>query len=185
MIRFIDIFIFIAVVVSMTTLPASANDKKRSGDKATDSPLSFVYVCAEEQDPVLRLACYDKNVAALRVAEQKQEIVAVDAVAAKKIKREAFGFNLPSLGKIGFPKIGGDKKLDSVILKVKSIRTKGYKHTITLENGQVWKEIGGHQKRLPKGDLTAIIKSKSLGSFMLNLSNGNYTSPAMRVRRVK
>ncbi len=171
-------------LLSLTIVSSSANAADNKNTNA-DSPLSFLYECAEISDVEQRLKCYDTKVGRLRIAEQNKEIVAVDVKVAQKIKKEAFGFHMPSLGKLGLPKLGSDKNIDAVTLKVKSIRTAAFKHIITLENGQVWKEVGPHQKRLPKGDLTAIIKSKTLGSFMLSLNNGKYTSGAMRVRRMR
>lgn len=168
---------------------AFAADKQ---DGNSDSPLSTLYVCADIKKPEQRLACFDTSVANLRIAEQKKEIVAIDAKAARKIKREAFGFNLPSLSKIGLPKIslpGGKKgskgKADALVADVKSIRTKGRVLVITLENGQVWKEVGGRLNYIPKGDLKATIKPKSVGSYMLSLNNGKTTVRGLRVRRVE
>ncbi|MCF6220088.1 MAG: hypothetical protein L3J65_03160 [Robiginitomaculum sp.] len=153
------------------------------------SPLSTLYGCASITEPTQRLACYDAKVAKLRTAEEKQEIVAIDAKAARKIKREAFGFNLPSLSKIGLPKIslpgGKSDKADALTAEVKSVRKSGRVLLITLKNGQIWKQVGGRLNYVPKGDLTATIKPKSVGSFMLSLNNGKTTVRGLRVRRVE
>lgn len=176
---------------SLFLLSSQAFAADKQGDNI-DSPLSTLYVCADIGDPEQRLACFDTSVANLRTAEQKNEIVAIDAKAARKIKREAFGFNLPSLSKLGLPKIslpGGKKgskgKADELVADVKSIRTKGRVLVIALENGQVWKEVGGRLNYIPKGNLKATIKPKSVGSFMLSLNNGKTTVRGLRVRRVE
>jgi len=162
--------------------PALAADEK-SDD--TYSPLSTLYECTAITEPTERLTCFDRSVANLRSAEEKKEIVAIDAKAARKIKREAFGFNLPSLPKLGLPKIGIESKADALVAPVKSIRKSGRTLMITLENGQVWKEVGGRLNYIPKGDLTATIKPKSVGSFMISLNNGKTTVRGLRVRRVE
>ena len=152
------------------------------------SPLSTLYDCTAIEEPEERLACFDTSVANLRTAEQKKEIVAIDAKAARKIKREAFGFNLPSLSKIGLPKIslpGSKGKAEVLVVDVKSIRTSGRVLEITLENGQIWKEVGGRLNYIPKGDLTATIKPKSVGSYLLSLNNGKTTVRGLRVRRLE
>jgi len=183
--------IFSTVSLFLFSVHAAATDKQGMPDY---SPLSTLYECAEIEEPEQRLACFDTSVANLRTAEQKKEIVAIDAKAARKIKREAFGFNLPSLSKIGLPKIslpiggkdGGDKdKTDALVADVKSVRTSGRVLVITLKNGQVWKEVGGRLNYIPKGDLTATIKPKSVGSYMLSLNNGKVTVRGLRVRRIE
>lgn len=193
LIRFITLG-FANIILGLASLflfaaPAFAADKQ---DGNNYSPLSTLYVCADIEDPEQRLACFDTSVANLRTAEQKNEVVAIDAKAARKIKREAFGFNLPSLSKIGLPKLSlpggknkGKGKDEALVADVKSIRTKGRVLMITLENGQVWKEVGGYLNYIPKGDLKATIKPKSVGSFMLSLNNGKTTVRGLRVRRVE
>jgi len=164
----------------------SAADKNNESDY---SPLSTLYDCATIEEPEQRLACFDTSVANLRIAEQKKEIVTIDAKAARKIKREAFGFNLPSLSKIGLPKFslpgGGKNKAEALVADVKSVRTSGRVLVITLKNGQVWKEVSGRLNYIPKGDLTATIKPKSVGSYVLSLNNGKTTVRGLRVRRVE
>lgn len=169
-----------AIAVCPTTLAQSKDQASK-----TLSPLTPLYSCAKEQDAMTRLKCYDNIVASLHIAEEKKEIVAIDASVAKQIKKEAFGFNLPSLPKLGLPKIGADKDIDAVTLPVKSIKTVRRKYLITFENGQVWEQSGGRLNYVPRGDLTATIKPKALGSYMLSISNGSTTVRGLRVRRVK
>lgn len=178
--------IFFCAGIFLFSAQAIAKDKKNTDEY---SPLSTLYECAAIEEPEQRLACFDTSVANLRTAEQKKEIVAIDAKAARKIKREAFGFNLPSLSKIGLPKLslpgGGKDKTEALVASVKSIRTSRRVLIITLENGQVWKEVGGHLNYIPKGDLKATIKPKSVGSYLLSLNNGKTTVRGLRVRRIE
>lgn len=172
---------------TLLSAPAFAGENNQ---QTTKSPLSPLYTCSEMDDSMQRLACFDASVAKLRAAEQNKEVVAIDAKVAQKIKREAFGFNLPSLSKIGLPKVAlpslsGKKKADALVADVKSIRKSGRGLVITLKNGQVWKETGGRLNYIPKGDLTATIKAKSVGSFLLSLNNGKTTVRGLRVRRVE
>ena len=161
-----------------------------NGGETIETPLSSLYKCAKIIDGSERLACFDSSVAKLHTAEQNKEVVAIDAKAAKKIKREAFGFNLPSLSKIGLPSIGlpkivGGTDVESLVVDVKSVRKSGRGYVITMENGQIWKEVGGRLNYIPKGDLKATIKPKCMGSFMLSLNNGKTTVRGLRVRRVE
>jgi len=164
---------------------AVTQDKKPASTSESDSPLSVLYDCAAIVDTTKRLSCYDQAAAGLRTAEQNKELVAIDAQSAKKIKREAFGFNLPSLPKLGLPKIGNDKNIDALVMDVKSVRKRNHKYVIVLKNGQVWQQTGGRLTYVPKGDLVATIKPKSVGSYGISLSNGKSTVRGLRVRRLE
>ena len=182
--RFI-ILSFTSFVILST--PAFAGD---NNPQKVESPLSSLYACGKISDSTKRLACFDASVAKLHIAEQNKEVVAIDAKVAQKIKRESFGFNLPSLSKIGLPKLalpklGYKDKTDALVADVKSVRKSGRLLVITLENGQVWKQTGGHLNYIPKGDLKATIKAKSVGSFLLSLNNGKTTVRGLRVHRVE
>lgn len=85
------------------------------------SPLDGLYDCAKIESNEDRLACFDSVAASLQIKEEKKEIVALDAESAKTIKKEAFGFNLPSLPKLGLAKIGADKDIESITEPVKSV----------------------------------------------------------------
>ena len=175
--------LFSLICIAVVAPAGVASAKDITGDFI--SPLTGLYVCAEMNDASERLACYDEMVASLKIAEERKEIVAIDAQAAKKIKREAFGFNIPSLPKLGLPKIGGDEKIDSVVLKVKSIKKQGRRYVIRFENGQIWEEVGGHINYIPRGELTATIKPKSMNSYMLSLHKGKTTVRGLRIRRIE
>jgi len=185
--RITFLFFFVLLYSSFMPFTALAKDKPAN---SVDSPLSVLYACADISDPEKRLSCFDNSVAKLRTAEQNKEVVAIDAKVARKIKREAFGFNLPSLSKVGLPKIALPKRgekddTDMLVADVKSIRKVGHKYRITLKNGQIWQQVGGRLNYVPKGDLKATIKPKSMGSFVLSISNGKSTVRGLRVRRVE
>ena len=163
------------------TSPAPAKDKAGSGD----SPLGQLYDCQRIENPQQRLACYDKAVSSLHAAEDKKELVTIDAKSARKIRREAFGFNLPSLPKLGLPKIGLGGKTDTLIAPVKTVRKSGRDFVFTLENGQVWRQTGGPTGYIPKGKLTARIRALKLGGYMMSVTNGKMRVKGMKVRRIK
>lgn len=177
MLMFLTVFITLLTYSNLTLAQGKSEN--------VYSPLSSLYTCMDIEDSAARLECYDNSVANLRKAEQSKEVVAIDAKAARKIKREAFGFNLPSLPKLGLPKLGSDEKMDELVAEVQSVQKNGRVLVITLKNGQVWQQTGGQLGFIPKGDLTAKIRPKSLGSFKLSLSNGKNTARGLKVRRIK
>lgn len=148
------------------------------------SPLSEIYACAVITDNTQRLACFDDKVPQLKVKEEKKEFVTIDAESAKTIKREAFGFSIPSLPKLAFPDLKKDKR-ETVEFEVASV-SKGADGLIFLmKNGQVWHQSSSGYGYIPKGDLVATIKPKSLGSFSLSATNGKRTLKGIKVKRVK
>lgn len=152
-----------------------------------DSPLAALYACSSIADNTQRLACFDTNVASIQVKEGKKEIVTIDAAAAKSIKKEAFGFSLPSLPKLGLPSFSGDNAdgPDELTFNVKSVRKQGRDYVFVMDNGQVWRQANGNFNYIPKGDLTATINAGAIGSFRMSLSNGKERVRGMGVRRVE
>ncbi len=149
-----------------------------------ESPLSSVYACKAITAPLDRLACFDGAVGTLEQREAKKEIVALDSTTAKTLEREAFGFSLPSLPKLGLPSLGG-KAEDALEFPVKSVKESRAGFTITMENGQVWREVSGRLNYIPRGDLTARIKKGAMGSYKLSLSNGKERVRGLGVRRAE
>jgi len=141
--------------------------KTPASEAQANSPLASVYACKTIADPTQRLACFDASVAVLGEREAKKEIVAIDATTAKTFKREAFGFSLPSLPKLGLPSLGDGEKDDVLEFPVKGVAKTRAGIVITMENGQVWKGVNGRLNYIPKGDLTARISRGAVGSYRL------------------
>lgn len=150
-----------------------------------NSPLIQVYSCKAISEPLERLACFDNAVGTLEQREAKKEIVAIDSETAKTFKREAFGFSLPSLPKLGLPSLGDSGEDEALELEVKSVNESRVGYTITMKNGQVWREVSGRLNYIPRGDLTATISKGAMGSYLLSLSNGKERVRGLGVRRLE
>ncbi len=152
---------------------------------AKDSgPLLDIYTCAKISEDAKRLACFDEKIAVLKVKDDKKEFVAIDAEAVQELKRESFGFSLPSLPKLALPSLSKDKR-ENLEVKITKMVKRNRRYIFTMENGQVWEQTSGDIRYIPKGDLIATIKPKSMGSFMLSASNGKNKMPSIRVRRIQ
>ncbi|MBL4871721.1 MAG: hypothetical protein JKX72_12300 [Robiginitomaculum sp.] len=67
-----------------------------------DNPtLSKMFSCRQIEDSSARLACYDLAVGKFEAASTSGEVVTVTRPDVEKIKRDAFGFNIPSLFDFG------------------------------------------------------------------------------------
>jgi hypothetical protein len=163
-------FLSAITVICLVSLPALAEDV------STDD----VYACAGITTDVDRLACYDTAVGRLKVAEEAGEVTTITRAEVEKVKRESFGFSIPSLPSLALRKSGdGDKDLDEVTLAVKSVSKDGSgRWRVRLENGQVWVQTddkGVHAKNVKE----ARIYSAAFGSYKMKLDGGL----AFRVRR--
>ena len=157
---------------------ASAAEPKAAGRAAQFQGLLD---CKAKTDAAERLACYDTVVGALAGAEQKGDIVVVDRDQAKAVRRQAFGFNLPSLSM--FEKSEKPEEVDNLA----SVATRAYrggdgKWVFELQDGAVWAQTDNETLgRQPREGSKVEIRKASMGSYFLN-SDGQR---AIRARRVK
>ena len=137
--------------------------------------------CKAMTDPSERLACYDAAVGALDSAEQKGDIVVVDREQAKAVRRQAFGFSLPSLAM--FERGEKPEELNEVSLAVeRAYRSGEGKWTFELEGGAVWTQNDSETLfREPKKGSKVEIRKASMGGYFMNVDGQR----AIRARRVK
>ncbi len=114
-----------------------------------------------------RLACYDAAAGAFEAAEAKGDIVVVDREQATAVRKQAFGFTLPSISI--FDRGEKPEDIDEVNLPITSAVRDGHgKWTLVLEGGQVWRQIdSGELSRNPRPGMTAKIKKGAIGSYKL------------------
>ncbi|WP_017930094.1 hypothetical protein [Robiginitomaculum antarcticum] len=153
----------------------------------TPEVLTQLYKCKELTNDGARLACYDAGVGLVEQAQETGDLVAIDREAAEGIKRDSFGFNIPSLPKLGFPSFGGDDdaKDDVTIVAITRTKTKARgDYIFYTENGQVWEQVDGRSlRRAPRGNDNQLhIRKAAIGSFLAQV---NGTGPGIRVRRVE
>lgn len=184
----------------------SAIAQAPSEPNALPDTVQSLLACKDINDDTERLACYDTATGRFETAVETGEVVTVDEQSVKKIEREAFGFNLPSLPKLRNI-LGGSKKAPSktsssdesanpqdfnketkrVVLTIDRAQTFGKNRTrFFLTNGQIWEQTENRKLRIPKvrdgKPNTVHIKRASLGSYLLRI-NGKGTTT--RVRRVQ
>lgn len=143
-----------------------------------------VYACASIAADTERLACYDGAVGRLKAAEESGELATVSREEVEQVRKESFGFSIPSLPSLALPKLGSSEKadLERIETGIKSIqRDRSGSVIVTLDNGQVWRQIDDKSVRFnrKKPPETAQIKTAALGSFRMQLGNG----PVFRARR--
>lgn len=116
-----------------------------------------------------RLACFDRGVSA---------ILKGDAAAAPTAE-SSFGL-VASAPPAGQSRGGGSEEVMNVKAKVAGLRTLNGDELITLENGQIWRQLSGGQLLLKIGDEVEISRA-ALGSFQMKVPTGR----SGKVKRIR
>jgi len=167
----------IALATAAIVTPAMA---KAPADVDRPAALKAVVDCRAVSDPNARLACYDDAVGKLDTAESTGQVVVIDREAAKKVKRQAFGFSIPSINL--FSKGEKEEEIDRLSDTIKSARERpDHKWVFELQGGGVWRQIDTAQFSVdPRAGDTVEIGRAALGSYMLKVGG---RQPAVRVHR--
>jgi hypothetical protein len=162
-----------AMAAPVTAAPAPATAQERAGE------LQRLIDCRKLTDPTQRLACYDQAAGVLDQAEAKGDIVVVNREQARKVRRQAFGFTMPSLSLFE----RGEKPeeiamADGVIASAKKALTG--KWVLKLEDGATWSQTDLTDIPIdPKPGQPVKIKKAAMGSYMMTIGNQR----AVRVHR--
>lgn len=169
-----------AICLALACLAASGAAAQPKADSRAETVRKLMD-CRKVADDAGRLACFDQAAAALDQAEAKGDVVIVDREQARQVRRQAFGFALPSISM--FEKGETREVLDNVTGVVDSARQNGAgKWVVKLKDGAVWTQVDANElHRTPKAGMSVTIRQASLGSFMMSVDGGG----AFRVRRVE
>jgi hypothetical protein len=173
--RLAGITLAAAVAVTVPGAGASAQPK----GEARSAMLQKLVDCRKLTEEAARLACYDQATAALDQAEAKGDIVIVDREQARKVRRQAFGFSMPSITL--FERGETQEELENVSGVVAVARVNGAgKWVIKLEDGAVWTQVDNKELfKDPKPGMSVKIRQASLGSYLMTID----TMGAFRARR--
>ncbi len=146
--------------------------------------LSGIYACTQISDNGARLACFDQAAAALRTAEAEGAIKLLDLASAQQLDRESFGFSLPSVSQILAPKKTARPArfapIENITALIKTVQlTPTGQAIVTLENGQVWRQVDQERSFQIKVGKTAKIAKGFGGGFLMSVGAGS----GYRVRR--
>ena len=128
--------------------------------------------CRKVTEPTARLACYDKAAAALDEAEAKGDVVVVNREQARQVRRQAFGFTMPSITLFE----RGEKAeevaaTESTIAEAKRLNTGRWQIRLA-DNGGLWVQIDATEIPLdPKVGDRVKIRKASLGSYQMTIAN--------------
>jgi hypothetical protein len=142
-----------------------------STDQERAKELQQLIDCRKLTDAAQRLACYDQAAAALDQAEAKGDIVVVNREQARKVRRQAFGFTLPSMSI--FSRGEKPEEIATAEGKIASVRkVPPGRWEVKLEDGATWVQIDTSEIPLdPKPGQAVKIRKASLGSYLMTVGN--------------
>ena len=168
-----------AITFAFVICSPAAAQSGPSTESDTPEIISKLFECREIASPDDRLACFDREVAAVVAAQESDEIVIADREQVQRTRRGLFGLQLPNLGLFGG---SDDEALNELTATLAgATKLKNGRHIFELEDGARWietEDVSGFRK-FKAGD-TIVIKKAALGSFKAKV-NGKR---AAKVRRL-
>lgn len=157
-----------ALVAAFLTSTASvALAKSINVDPGRSAVVQALSDCRKLTDDAARLACYDKAAGAFDQAESKGQVVVIDREQVKEVRRQAFGFNLPTLHIFDR---GGAKPEDVVDHLDLEIDSAGHnaqgRWVFTASNGAVWRLTDDQEFASdPHKGSKLLVKNGALGGY--------------------
>jgi len=159
------------MLAAVLTVPALAAPPASVKAEGRAQMLQSLIDCRKITDNTQRLACFDQAAAAMDQAEAKGDIVVVDREQARKVRRQAFGFSLPSLSL--FERGEKPEEIDTMQGKIAAARQNSAgKWVIRLEDGAVWTQVDTNEvPNAPQAGDPVTIRKAAMGSYMLSLGH--------------
>jgi len=147
---------------------------------AAADPMAPVFACADVTDSAARLACFDKEVAALRDKQTKGSFAAIDPAVVETMKKESFGFSIPSLPKLRLPSLRASEDLKAQAMTIERVAGTSEAPLFIMTNGQKWRQNDTDSNRAIRPGVEVTIEKAALGSFLMSSKKGG---ASLRVRR--
>lgn len=157
--------ILAALTLSALAAASPALAQERRGDPPP-AVFSRVTDCQALRDDAQRLACFDREVAALAQAQAAREVVVVDREAVQRTRRSLFGLTLPDVGRLF-----GDEQENQINSTVVAARFNNLgMASVQLEGGAVWVQTEGRPiSRRPRPGMPVVVRRGALGSFLMSV----------------
>ena len=168
-----------AAAVILLSLAATASAQRRPPERP--EALSRVVQCRAIAAAEERLACYDREVAAMDAAAASGDLVAMDRQQVRRTRRSLFGMSLPNLGIFGDDN-EDEEEASRIESTVRSATQNSLgKWIIELEDGARWLQTDSRNLNFPPRPGQPIrIRRAALGSYLANVNN----QVAIRMRRI-
>jgi hypothetical protein len=164
--------ILLAGLAGSLAFPALAQDNRTITPERPEV-LNRVTSCRAIAAAAERLACFDREVAALEAAAAAREIAVVDREEVRRARRSLFGLRLPDLGIFGDDDDEGEDS--AAIREINSTVSSFYtgsdrRMAFVLADGSVWVQTDGRRQRPGRGEAIKIRRGP-LGSYIANIGD--------------
>jgi hypothetical protein len=172
---------FAAAALLCAASPAAAPAQGRGAQRPQPEVMSRVVQCRTIASAEERLACFDREVAAMDAAAASGHLVAMDRQQVRRTRRSLFGLALPDLDVFG-----DDGEDDEEAARIEgtvraATQNSSGKWVITIDDGARWLQIDSRNLNAPPRPGQPIrIRRGALGSYLANVNN----QVAIRVRRI-
>jgi hypothetical protein len=171
----------IFVLIPATFALLAATQASARGPAATGTPQNVQRLigCRSITDSTQRLACFDREAAAMDQAIAKKDLVFIDKQKATQTKRALFGFSIPDFGGLFG---GGDDEVKEIEGTVAKASQDGYgAWVVTLADGSTWAQQDDAPLGLgPRRGDKVVVHRGSFGAFFLRVAG----QPGIRVKRI-
>ncbi|MEO8455916.1 MAG: hypothetical protein ABI454_12230 [Sphingomicrobium sp.] len=161
------------------TLIGTGGQARPIPNTATPQSMQQLIGCRSIADSAQRLACYDREAAAVSKAIASKDLVVIDKARATAAKRSLFGFSIPNFGGLFGGNDNDVKQIESTIASVGHNAEGGW--LLKLADGSTWTQIDDAELGLPpeRGEKVTVSRG-SLGSFYIQLGK----QPGFKVKRI-
>lgn len=157
----------------------SAAQARSVPSTGTPQSMQQLIACRSVADSAQRLACYDRQAAAVSQAIASKELVLIDKARATAAKRSLFGFSVPDFGGLFG---GSDNDVNEIASTINKVSKDGYgAWIVTLADGSTWYQQDDSPLGLPpeRGN-KVVVHRGSFGAFFLRVAG----QPGIRVKRI-
>ena len=168
---------WIVVASSVALVAAGTADARKPTETGTPAQVQRLMACRAITGAEQRLACYDRETAAINQAIASKDLVVVDKEKARAAGRSLFGFSIPDFGGL----LGGGSEISQIDGTVKSTgRNADGGWVITLQDGSVWSQTDDWPGLDPRPGKKVVVKRGVMGSFWLSIPGQN----GIKVKRI-
>jgi hypothetical protein len=165
------------IVTAAALLAATSAEAKRPPQTGTPAQVQRLMACRAIAAADQRLACYDREAAAVNQAIASNDLVMIDKERARAAGRSLFGFSIPNFGGL----FGNNNEVSQIDGTIKSTsRNQDGGLVIRLEDGSVWSQTDDWPGLDARPGKKVIVKRGVLGSFWLTIPGQN----GIKVKRV-
>lgn len=174
--------IVVGIVLAFQAAPAFAAGDDPTQTRPVPEMLERLFECRKNEDPMVRLACLERQTAEIEAATNSRELVVADRAQIREAKRGLFGLSLPKLGIFGGGGAGDEERIDKIETSLQAAsQAAGGKWLLVLEDGAKWLQSDSTPVLgSPRAGDALTIERGAMGSYMAKIGKKR----AFRVQRI-